>query len=233
MENKDDVRRFDAKPKFRVVDAVGRHSISKNDILHLNQRGYFERVPFAFSRAELKVRLDQPQMRRPTEIFKRPFVAEVMGAGFDKPADVRYFTVRFPRVQIIHDERTFKDTVSFQELQDLALQSQKVVTDSAIQEEATWITKLHKQISKPGKSNETCSTTSTSAKAATTIESSSECSSQQAMNSSRDLRIRRLSEDLGTGLLITKESLCQKSHKRKYGADGGGATPTRRSFDPA
>ena len=36
LENKDDVRRFNAKPKFQVVDAVGRHSISKNDILQLN-----------------------------------------------------------------------------------------------------------------------------------------------------------------------------------------------------
>src|SRR5947199_4843061 len=205
LENKDDVRRFDAKPKFRVVDAVGRHSISENDILHLNQKGYFERVPFAFCRAELEVRLDQPQMRRPTEVFKRPFVVEVMGAGFDKPADVRYFTIRFPRMQKIHDDRTFKDTISFQELQDLALQSQKVATDGATQEEATWITKLHKHISKPGKptSNATCTTSSTSVKAATTIESSPEYSSQQVMNSSRDLRTRRLSEDLGTGLLAT------------------------------
>jgi hypothetical protein len=51
------VRRFDVKPKFRAVDGVGRHGISGNHILHLNQRGYFERVPFAFCRAELGVEL--------------------------------------------------------------------------------------------------------------------------------------------------------------------------------
>jgi DNA ligase 4 len=47
-------------------------------------------------------------------------VAEVMGAGFDKPANVSYFTLRFPRVQNVHLDRTIEDTVSFGELQDMA-----------------------------------------------------------------------------------------------------------------
>jgi DNA ligase 4 len=37
LENKEEVCRFDAKPKFRVVHTIGRHSISKKDILYLNQ----------------------------------------------------------------------------------------------------------------------------------------------------------------------------------------------------
>jgi hypothetical protein len=54
-----------------------------------------------------------------------------------------------------------------------------------------------------------------SAKPATTIKPLSGYSSQQVMNLSVDLRLRRLSEDLGTGLLTTKEPLCRKSHKQK------------------
>ena len=79
-------------------------------------------VPFALSRAELEVKLDQKQMLRPTELFSNPFVVEVMGAEFDKPADVRYFTLRFPRLQKTHEDRTFKETVSFDELQMLEKQ---------------------------------------------------------------------------------------------------------------
>ena len=93
---------------FRVVVTMGRNSISNDDILYLNRHGYFVRVPFALSRAELEVKLDQKQMLRPTELFSNLFVVEVMGAEFDKPADVRYFTLRFPRLQKIHEDRTFK-----------------------------------------------------------------------------------------------------------------------------
>jgi DNA ligase-4 len=60
---------------------------------------------------------------------------ELVGAGFDKPANARYFTLRFPRVLKIHQDRTFKDTVSFDELQELARQSMEVPGDSESEEE--------------------------------------------------------------------------------------------------
>src|SRR5437773_6809418 len=113
VENKDEVCRFDTKPIFRVIDTVGRHGISKENILFLNRMGYFEQVSFALSRSEFDVKLDEGQLPWPSELFKRPFVVEVMGAGFVKPANAGYFALRFPRVQKIHQDRTFKDTVSF------------------------------------------------------------------------------------------------------------------------
>jgi hypothetical protein len=64
--------------------------------------------------------LYQSQPLRPTELFKYPFVVEVMGAGFDRSANARHFALRFPRVQKIHDDRTYRDTVSFNKLQDMA-----------------------------------------------------------------------------------------------------------------
>jgi DNA ligase 4 len=61
LESKDDVQRFDVKPCFRVVGAIDRNSISKNDILYLNRYGYFVRVPFVLSLSlvELEIKLDQ------------------------------------------------------------------------------------------------------------------------------------------------------------------------------
>ncbi len=42
-----------------------------------------------------------------------------MGAGFDKPANAKYFTLRFPRILKIYNDRSFKETVNFKELQEM------------------------------------------------------------------------------------------------------------------
>ena len=51
-------------------------------------------------------------MLGPTELFKNIFIIKAKGAGFGKPADVRYSTLRFPRLQKIHEDRTFAETGS-------------------------------------------------------------------------------------------------------------------------
>ena len=142
LENKDEVCRFNTRPRFRIFDSIGRHGISKGDILYLNRHGYFERVLFAISVTEFDVKFDQGQQLRSAELFKHPFVVELVGAGFDKPANTRYFTLRFPRVLKIHQDRTFKDTVSFDKLQVLARQSMEVPGDSESEEEIYWFEKL-------------------------------------------------------------------------------------------
>ena len=70
-----------------TASRIGRHGISKENILYLNRHGYFERVPFASSIPEFDVGLDHKQQLQPAELFKHLFSVELMGAGFDKPAD--------------------------------------------------------------------------------------------------------------------------------------------------
>src|SRR5438045_9443108 len=72
LENKDEVCRFNTRPRFRIIDSIGRHGISKGDILYLNRRGYFERVPFAISVTEFDVKFDQGQQLQSAELFKHP-----------------------------------------------------------------------------------------------------------------------------------------------------------------
>jgi hypothetical protein len=36
LENKDEVCRFDAKPRFCIIDVIGRHGISKEDMLYIS-----------------------------------------------------------------------------------------------------------------------------------------------------------------------------------------------------
>ncbi|KAK5344797.1 hypothetical protein LTR61_011428 [Exophiala xenobiotica] len=50
-------------------------------------------------------------------------VVEVVGAGFDRPPNERFFTLRFPRIQKIHHDRTYADSLDFDEYQRLAKQS--------------------------------------------------------------------------------------------------------------
>src|SRR5204862_8073276 len=78
---------------------------------------------------------------QPAELFKHPFSVELMGAGFDKPSNSRYFVLRFPRMLKIHGDRSFKDTVSFEELQEMAKRCMEAPEDSE-KEETRWRGKL-------------------------------------------------------------------------------------------
>jgi ATP dependent DNA ligase domain len=142
LENKDQVRRFDKRPIFRILARIDQHSVCKSIIRHLNQYGKFSRVPYARFRDEMEVVIDQKQLRKPTELFKKPFVVELMGAGFDRPADVNYWTLRFPRIQKIHEDRTLKDVVSFDELQELARECQYLAPENAEEGKKLWLARL-------------------------------------------------------------------------------------------
>jgi DNA ligase 4 len=64
-----------------------------------------------------------------------------MDAGFDKPSNTRYFALRFPQMLKIHEDRSFKDAIGFEELQEMAKQCSKVPEDSK-REETRWLEKL-------------------------------------------------------------------------------------------
>jgi DNA ligase-4 len=140
--NKNDVCRFNARPEFLIVDTIGAHGISNRDFLFLNRHGYYREVPFAHYISEYRVELDLGQILPPTDLFKDPFVVELVGAGFDKTANSRYYTLRFPRIQKVHQDRSFKDTVSLVEMQELARQSVEPPGDSEAEEERSWLEKL-------------------------------------------------------------------------------------------
>jgi hypothetical protein len=90
----------------------------------------------------MDVTMDQPQLRQPTELFKSSMVVEVIGTGFGKPADVGCFTLRFPRIQKVHDDRTDKEILEFDELQEMARES-ITYADGNAQIEKNWLNRLH------------------------------------------------------------------------------------------
>ena len=141
VENKDEVSRFNLKPRLRIIDMIDRHGMSKGDIVYLNRHGYFRRVPFAKSTPEFDIIVEPGQGLQPSELFSHPFTVDVIGAGFDKPANAGYFTLRFPRVLKVHDDRSFRDTVNFSELQEMAKRCLEIPDDPEGEEES-WLRRL-------------------------------------------------------------------------------------------
>ncbi|KAH7308931.1 hypothetical protein B0I35DRAFT_359966 [Stachybotrys elegans] len=141
MENKDEVCRSNGKPRFRIIDIVDKHGISKEDLIYLNRHGYFRQVPFAEVIPEFDVALDPGRRLQPVDLFREPFTVELVGAGFAKPANARYYTLRFPRVLKVHNDRSFRDTISFKELQEMAKRCVEIPDDQE-QEERSWFRRL-------------------------------------------------------------------------------------------
>jgi DNA ligase-4 len=100
LENKDEVCRFNVKPRLRIIDMIDQHSISRENILYLNHHGYFGQVPFTNSMPEFDVEFDLGRHLQPAELFK--------------------------------------DTISFEELQEMAKRCSDVPEDSE-REEIRWL----------------------------------------------------------------------------------------------
>ncbi|KAI9847974.1 MAG: hypothetical protein M1837_001492 [Sclerophora amabilis] len=141
--NKDDVVRFGHKPHLRVIEAFDK-TISPRDRTALNQHGQFQCEPYDPENDRIKydIRMEQGLSCKMDVMFREPFVLEMMGGGFDRPANKAYYTLRWPRVLKIQWDRSFKDTVSFVELQQMAQESREAPVDGASEDEKEWVSKL-------------------------------------------------------------------------------------------
>ncbi|KAJ2972056.1 hypothetical protein NQ176_g7377 [Zarea fungicola] len=144
LDNKKEVCHFAAKPKFRIIDMIDRHGIRKQDFIFLNRHGYFSQVPFDQSLSEYDIIPDSIRRLHPSTLFRIPFIVEMVGAGFDRPANAAYYTLRFPRMLKIHADRSLKDTIGFVELQEMAKTCIAAPADREWEEKA-WYCRLRGQ----------------------------------------------------------------------------------------
>ncbi|KAE8553380.1 hypothetical protein EYB25_004762 [Talaromyces marneffei] len=140
LDNKEDVIRLSALPRFRIVDMIGARSLSVNDIQVLNQWGKFVACDVD-SNSTFDCYSIHNSLPNMDIAFKTPFVVELLGSGFEKPSNAQYYTLRFPRVLKIHWDRSFEDAISFVELQDLAAKARAVPADE-LEENAVWFEKV-------------------------------------------------------------------------------------------
>ncbi|KAJ5621035.1 hypothetical protein N7510_005019 [Penicillium lagena] len=139
--NKEETLQSRKLPRFKVVDVIDRHCMHIQTMKILNEYGKFyacnpdscQNFNFEYGHGNL------PAI---SMLFKKPFVVEMMGSGFEKPSGARYFTLRFPRVLKVHMDRPFEDAASFRELQLAAEKSRAVPAEDLSQEREEWSKRL-------------------------------------------------------------------------------------------
>ncbi|KAF1994223.1 hypothetical protein P154DRAFT_448129 [Amniculicola lignicola CBS 123094] len=118
--NKSAVQRFNAKPKFKVVGVLSIDtSIPRPEAKYLNDRGCLCNIDLPlFKEFDIEHSIAiSPCM---TVAFKMPFVAEVLGGGYEKAPNEMFEMLRHPRIKKVHHDRTWEDAVCMDELYRMA-----------------------------------------------------------------------------------------------------------------
>lgn len=141
--NKTLVTRFQAKPKFKVVNEVE---------LNPTQMETFMRHVFVMDvspedNTQFEIELPEGIMqgKKMTAVFLEPAVFDMTCFAFGKESDTRFWSLRFPYVSKIHTDRHWRDCVSFDELQALAEVDQTCMDEEESQELAKWIKTLEEK----------------------------------------------------------------------------------------
>jgi hypothetical protein len=83
------------EPVFHIVSAVSLPAISVQDLRFFYQHGAQRQVPFTDNDFGMDMQTELTDEPRPTTLFTRPAVVEVVGAGFDRLTNSRFETLRF------------------------------------------------------------------------------------------------------------------------------------------
>ncbi|KAI9740974.1 MAG: hypothetical protein M1818_004580 [Claussenomyces sp. TS43310] len=140
LENKLEVTRYRSKPNFVVVTTIK----LRKDIL-LSFLRYCNPCPVAYEANDvfdLCIANGINQGRLPSTIFTKPPVFDMRCFSFVKEPNVGFWTLRFPEVTKVHFDRTYQDTTSFEELQEMAEKSSVLTADVNSQEDMEWILRL-------------------------------------------------------------------------------------------
>ncbi|KAI0427066.1 hypothetical protein F5Y09DRAFT_40648 [Xylaria sp. FL1042] len=82
--------------------------------------------------------------KKPTVIFQCPLVFDMRCFAFDKEQNTDFWSMRFPQVAKIHHDRSYLDTITFSELQQIAEAATHVPEEEDSQEMRQWVSALEK-----------------------------------------------------------------------------------------
>ncbi|KND93668.1 DNA ligase 4 [Tolypocladium ophioglossoides CBS 100239] len=139
-KSREQVKRWNATPEFTVVSVV---ELKETQLKTLISFGNPMAVPLPENNAT-RVKLPRGiETTTPLSVaFENPLVFDLRCFSFDKPGNTGFWTLRFPMVSKIHFDRDFSDTVSFEELQQMAKDSTTAPELEDSQENLAWIAKL-------------------------------------------------------------------------------------------
>ncbi|KAL1867561.1 hypothetical protein VTK73DRAFT_4085 [Phialemonium thermophilum] len=132
LENRDEVQRWGLPPRFIVTNVVQLNpSQMRFFINHVNPpclpATENERLLFRIAPG-----IDNG--RSPSVVFTNPPVFDIRCFSFDRGGNTGFWSLRFPMVNKVHCDRSFQDTVSFSELQDIAEAEKKMPPPTDSQE---------------------------------------------------------------------------------------------------
>lgn len=84
-------------------------------------------------------------VKKPTVIFPCPLVFDMRCFAFDKEPNTSFWSMRFPQVSKVHHDRSYLDTITFAELQELAEAATHVPDEEDSQEMRQWVKELEKR----------------------------------------------------------------------------------------
>ncbi|KZM28645.1 ATP binding [Ascochyta rabiei] len=119
------VDRVGAKLNFKVVATVSLDQcVPKPDLKYLNVQGYVRQAKLHEdgSTDSFDIEHSNGYDRHMTAAFKVPFVAEVLGGGFEKLQNQTFEMLRHPRVTKLHNDRAWQDCVTLEELENMVEQ---------------------------------------------------------------------------------------------------------------
>ncbi|KAI0977048.1 hypothetical protein F4678DRAFT_411633 [Xylaria arbuscula] len=82
--------------------------------------------------------------KKPTVVFQYPLVFDMRCFAFDKEANRNFWSMRFPQVAKIHHDRSYLDTITFAQLQQIAEAATHVPDEEDSQEMRQWVKALEK-----------------------------------------------------------------------------------------
>ena len=143
LRNKAAVLHAGEKPRFFVFEQI-KDGIRREDMKKLTENGCLRAMSTEFPETwevfDIELARGLPSM---SVIFRKPFVFDIAGSGFDKSPNRDIFTLRFPRVMKVHLDRNWNETVDLEELQQMATEARTVPTGDLFVEVAGWIEKLN------------------------------------------------------------------------------------------
>jgi DNA ligase-4 len=141
LKDEESLRFSKTKPVFEIVGTICQEQcIPKSELQALNDYGRFRSNPFERSGNGLRdpnpfdLMLDQNASSKMSVVFTEPFVVEVLGSSFEKPANKDYFMLRHPRVLKLHLDRTWKDAITLPGLERMADEARSAPAEGESQE---------------------------------------------------------------------------------------------------
>ncbi|KAI0133159.1 hypothetical protein F4776DRAFT_626350 [Hypoxylon sp. NC0597] len=139
MDNKEKARVRIEKPRFIITNIVELPVALLSTLL---THCFPSPVPFERNDAIILDFRQREMEKRPTEVFTEPLVFDMRCFSFDKAPNTTFWSMRFPSVSKIHHDRTYWDTISFTELQEIALNATEMPEVEDSQEMRQWISAL-------------------------------------------------------------------------------------------